>query len=233
MNCAIHSDTPAVAYCRTCGKPLCSACKHDVHGVVYCEDCIAARLGDTMPAAAPGAGATPPVMMPVTSGPSPGLAAVLGFIPGVGAMYNGQFARAFAHVIIFVMLIVGASEIHFVFGIAIPIFIVYMVFDAHQSAKAKQLGMAAPDPLGLDRLFGAQNAPTPGVAVAATSDAQAEQAPPSNNLPVGAIVLIGLGVLFLLSNFGVFQFFRIVKLWPLVFIALGLWIAYQRTTTKA
>ncbi len=69
--------------------------------------------------------------------------------------------------------------------------------------------------------------------MAATSDAQAEQAPPSNNLPVGAIVLIGLGVLFLLSNFGVFQFFRIVKLWPLVFIALGLWIAYQRTITKA
>ncbi len=228
MNCATHTETPASVYCRTCGKAMCDTCKRDVMGAIYCESCLAARLHG-------GVAATPGVPMTVAApgAPNPGVAAMLGFIPGVGAMYNGQFARAFAHVIIFVMLIVGASEIHFVFGIAIPIFIVYMVFDAHQSAKAKQLGMAAPDPLGLDRLFGAQNAPTPGVAVAATSDAQAEQAPPSNNLPVGAIVLIGLGVLFLLSNFGVFQFFRIVKLWPLVFIALGLWIAYQRTTTKA
>ncbi len=226
MNCANHTETPASVYCRTCGKAMCDTCKRDVMGAIYCESCLAARLHG-------GVAATPGVPVAAQGAPNPGVAAMLGFIPGVGAMYNGQFARAFAHVIIFVMLIVGASEIHWVFGVSIPFFVIYMVIDAHQSAKAKQMGLAAPDPLGLDRLFGTQNTPTPGVAPAATGDDQAEQAPPANGLPVGAIVLIGLGVLFLLANFGVFQFFRIVKLWPLVFIALGLWIAYQRTITKA
>ena len=39
------------------------------------------------------------------TGASPGLAFLLGFIPGVGAIYNGQYAKAFVHVIIFSLLI--------------------------------------------------------------------------------------------------------------------------------
>ncbi len=46
MNCANH-DTAAVAFCRTCGKPLCGTCTRDVRGVVYCEPCLAARLEST------------------------------------------------------------------------------------------------------------------------------------------------------------------------------------------
>ena len=44
MNCAVHTDTPAVAFCRTCGKALCENCKRDVMGAIYCEPCIAVRL---------------------------------------------------------------------------------------------------------------------------------------------------------------------------------------------
>ena len=44
MNCATHSDTAAVAFCRTCGKPLCNQCTRDVRGVIYCEACLAARM---------------------------------------------------------------------------------------------------------------------------------------------------------------------------------------------
>ena len=51
MNCATHSDTAAVAFCRTCGKPLCNQCTRDVRGVIYCESCLAARLEGTAPAA--------------------------------------------------------------------------------------------------------------------------------------------------------------------------------------
>ena len=51
MNCAIHTDQPATAYCRTCGKALCSSCQRTVNGVVYCEPCLAARLQDPMAAA--------------------------------------------------------------------------------------------------------------------------------------------------------------------------------------
>ncbi len=228
MNCATHSETPASVYCRTCGKAMCDTCKRDVMGAIYCESCLAARLHG-------GGAATPgvPVAVGVPGAPNPGVAAMLGFIPGVGAMYNGQFARAFAHVIIFVMIIVAINNISDFFGFGIPIFIFYMVFDAHQSAKAKQLGLPAPDPLGLDRLFGTQDTPPPGVAAATAGDAQTAQAPDSNSLPRGAVVLIVLGVIFLLGNFGVFHLIRIEKFWPLLIIALGLWIAYQRTAPKA
>jgi len=44
MNCAVHPEKEAAAYCRTCGKALCEDCKRDVMGAIYCEPCIAARL---------------------------------------------------------------------------------------------------------------------------------------------------------------------------------------------
>ena len=115
MNCTVHPDVAATSFCRTCGKPMCEKCSHSVHGVVYCEDCIASRLHDTMPSAPPASGFVPgtagaPVV--VTSGPSPGLAGVLaGFFPfGVGAVYNGQYAKGLAHLLIFVALVLGASQ---------------------------------------------------------------------------------------------------------------------------
>src|SRR5260221_595927 len=82
------------------------------------------------------------------------------------------------------------------------------------------------------RLHGG-GAATPGVAGPTAGDAQTAQAPDSNSLPRGAVVLIVLGVIFLLGNFGVFHLIRIEKFWPLLIIALGLWIAYQRTAPKA
>src|SRR5215470_11661851 len=97
MNCAIHTDTPASAYCRTCGKALCENCKRDVQGAIYCEPCIAARLQGAAVASA-------------TKAPSPGVAMLLGFIPGVGAMYNGQFIKGFVHVMIFVMLMIVSEK---------------------------------------------------------------------------------------------------------------------------
>src|ERR1700761_4860183 len=103
MNCANHVDVPAVAYCRTCGKPLCSACSRDVRGVIYCEECLASHLSGNVPP--PGSTAVPPGVEPPAGTPSPTLAAVLGLIPGVGAMYNGEFAKGFIHVLIFATLI--------------------------------------------------------------------------------------------------------------------------------
>jgi len=104
MNCANHFDREATAFCQHCGKPVCSECVRNVGSSIFCEPCLTARVGATAPPAgygytpAPGttgaAGYPPPGAAsypPVGAGePSPGLAAVLGFIPGVGAMYNGQ-----------------------------------------------------------------------------------------------------------------------------------------------
>jgi hypothetical protein len=169
------------------------------------------------------------------------IAGLLGFVPGVGAMYNGQFVKAFAHVLIFVMLIIAASNISGIFGVLIGFFVFYMAFEAYKTAEAKRHGLPAPDPLGLDRMFGIQESqqihstsvPSVGNAAAyppvtpQTPPLQVEPPPPPrDNAPIGAIVLIALGVIFLLDNL---QILRMHHLWPLFLIGIGLWIAYKRT----
>src|ERR1700742_3709737 len=160
MNCAVHTTTPATAYCRTCGKALCDDCKRDVMGAIYCEPCIAARL-QGQPTAAPNVsyGTVPPppsAMGRVPGAPNPVLAGILGFIPGVGAMYNGQFTKAFAHVVIFILLIFPTDNVSGLFGLLIGFFVIYMAFEAYKTAEAKRAGVPAPDPLGLDKLLGVQ-----------------------------------------------------------------------------
>ena len=249
MNCTVHPQTQAVAYCRTCGKALCEECKRDVMGAIYCEPCIAARL-QGQPAAATFV-APPPPSAP--GAPSPVLAGLLGFIPGVGAMYNGQFVKAFIHVVIFVGLII-ATDAYGPIGILIAFWVFYMAFEAFKTAEARRMGLPPPDPLGLDKMFGLQEsqqappaAPT-GVGTTATSapgsaapNVQTPMQPPAqviappppaqDNAPIGAVVLIALGAIFLLSNN--LPWFRAGRLWPLFLIGIGLWIAYKRTSLRA
>jgi hypothetical protein len=223
MNCATHNDIAAVAFCRTCGKPLCGNCTRDVRGVIYCEPCLAARLEGTAPAA----GFVPPqtpyqqvmdqglglkVPPGPTSGPNPVVAGILGAIPfGVGAVYNGQYAKGLAHLFIFVMLIYGANEAgkwDWIFGICIPFFVIYQIIDAVRTAKAIQAGQPAPDPMGLGQAFGGSE----------RLDA--------SKIPIGAVVLIGLGVLFLLHTMGIMEY-GFERFWPLILIFLGGWMFYR------
>jgi cell wall-active antibiotic response 4TMS protein YvqF len=46
--------------------------------------------------------------------------------------------------------------------------------------------------------------------------------------PLGAVILIALGVLLLLDNLGVLSFHWTAQFWPIVLIALGLWLAFRR-----
>ena len=148
MNCANHVESPAVAYCRTCGKPMCSNCTRDVRGVLYCEQCLASQVSGTMPPPGPGA-PLPGAVPPVREG-SPGLAAILGFIPGVGAFYNGEYAKGFIHVLIFATLIWAADHVSGIFGIGIAAFVLYMPIEAYRTAKARQMGLQPPDPFGFN-----------------------------------------------------------------------------------
>jgi len=212
-------------------------------GAIYCEPCIAARLQGSTGGATTMPGAAPPPPMSMPGAPNPVMAGILGFIPGVGAMYNGQFVKAFAHVLIFVMLIIAANNISEVFGVLIAFFVVYMAFEAYKTAEAKRHGLPTPDPLGLDKMFGIQESqihssgipPVGSAAVYPSISPQPQPTPPlqvepppppQDNTPIGAIVLIGLGVLFLLQNLGVL---RMHHLWPLFLIGIGLWLAYKRT----
>src|SRR5258708_29933963 len=219
MNCATHTETPATGFCRTCGKALCDDCKRDVMGAIYCEPCIAARLH----------GAGPAVAQPVGDLPNPAVAGVLGFlVPGVGAWYNGQFAKGFIHVLIFALLIVCTNSFHWAFAFGIAAFPFYMAFEAYSTAKARQMGLPAPDPLGLDKLFGLQEA-QPAASGQTTSEPAGATpgSPAAVNRPIAAFVLIGLGFLFLLQNLGLFPHLHRIFI-PLVFIGLGVWIAFKR-----
>src|SRR5947209_1795318 len=207
MNCANHPDISAVAYCRTCGKPLCATCTRDVRGVIYCENCLAARVEGTIPPPPPPGTRAYVAPPPQSSGPNPALAGILGAIPfGVGAIYNGQYAKGLAHLIIFSLLCVGANRAgdpwDTVFGLAIAFFVVYQIIDAVRSARAIQAGLPAPDPFGLGQTFGA------GEKV------------DTSKIPIGAVVLILIGVLFLLRNIGLFSF-DFNRIWPLFLIGLG------------
>src|SRR5713226_6943301 len=226
MNCANHPEVSAVAYCRTCGKAMCANCTHQVRGVVYCENCLAERLEGVLP---PPSTLPParPVRDPDNRLPSPGAAAALGFIPGVGAMYNGQFMKGVVHVLAFVCLIWMADH----FGpIMVPIFFAYffyLIFDAYKTAHAIEMGQPVPDPFGLERMFGPSitattaRAVTP-VAPAATPGTAAPQQPPvecdvsRRGPPMGAFVLIVLGLLFMLGNLGLFEFYWMHRFWPVI-----------------
>jgi hypothetical protein len=226
MNCANHPQSPAVAYCRTCGKPLCTNCTRPVMGVIYCESCVAERMGTTAPPPPPGpyqqpssyqSGTIPP---PTTSGPNPVLAGILGAIPfGVGAIYNGQYTKGLAHLGIFILLVIGANQhdpLSWICGIGIAAFVIYQIIDAVRTAKALQVGQPAPDPFGLATMF------SPG----------GDRADFTRGVPTGAVVLIGLGVLFLLHNLGLW-FLSVDRLWPIILIVLGVWLFIRRQACVA
>jgi hypothetical protein len=159
MNCANHPDRERVAFCQDCGKPLCQECIRTVGSSVYCEQSLAARLGGVgVPPPSGGSypypgsdGAIPPPPPPLPGEPNPGLAALLGFIPGVGAMYNGQYAKGVVHLIVFAILVSLADD-HAIFGLFIAGWVCYQVIEAHHTARARRDGTPLPNPFGLNDL---------------------------------------------------------------------------------
>jgi hypothetical protein len=239
MNCANHPEVAATAYCRNCGKALCPACQRDVRGAIYCEDCLAARV-----AGAPAVAGASAVAVGPTGEGNPVAAALLGMIPGVGAMYNGQMLKAFIHVVIFATAIWAADHVNDAFGVIIAFWWFYMVFDAYKTAKARQLGLPLPDPFGFERMWpgsvsaagGAVAAPgvqpAQGVPAATAPGAVPAAAPPQeiprSNVPTGAIVLIVIGVLFLLDTMGIGSWHWFGRFWPLVLIIMGVLVWIRR-----
>ena len=216
MNCAVHTDVDAVGYCRNCGKAMCSTCVRPVRDVLYCEDCLATIMGipAATPAALPGPLVPPPGALPppVPSRPtsSPGVAFVLGLFPGLGAVYNGEYNKALIHIVVFIAMIFGLNTdigdaAETVLSLLVAGFILYMAFDAMRVAKARNLGETPVDPLESW----------------------------SKNRPVGPIILIALGVLFLLNNFNWFPFWRIQRLWPLVLIGVGILMFRNRLERRS
>lgn len=196
MKCAVHPDIEATGFCRNCGRALCPQCTREVRGALYCETCLGTILGTPQAVA---------VTPPPPGDSRPAVAAVLGFIPGLGAVYNGEYIKALIHVVVFASLIAAmvadlpGSFQAFVI-VSFIAFCCYMPVDAYRVAKARSTGEVAPP----DLLQG------------------------PNRKPIGAIVLIGLGVLLLLANFGLLERDWFAKAWPIGLVVLGGWLLWDR-----
>jgi hypothetical protein len=217
MKCAVHPDVDAVGYCRNCGKAMCSTCVRPVRDVLYCEDCLANVIGipGTVPAVASNPASTdtfavPPPPAPPRVGGNPGVAFFLGLFPGLGAVYNGEYNKALIHIVVFAAIIVGLSSDPgdggaLTLSLLLAGFVFYMAFDAMRTTRAKSLGEPTTDPLESW----------------------------SKNRPVGPIILIALGALFLLNNFDWFPFHFIWRLWPLILIGVGILLFRNRLSNRA
>jgi len=211
MNPTNEPEVPVVAYCRVCGKGLTETEKRVAQGTVYCADHLPTTESPwTAPAPPP-----PPPGASAGSGQangvSPGLAFVLGFIPGVGAIYNGQYAKGIVHVLILGLLIsiMSSGEAHGglepLFGLTTTAFFFYMAFEAYHTARKRQRGEVVDEFSSIMPLKG-----QPG------------------RLPVGPVLMIVLGVLFLLNNLDLLRIVHLVKYWPVALIALGVYMLYAR-----
>lgn len=193
MKCATHVDVDATGFCRNCGKPMCAECARDVRGALYCEDCLVASLAGTAPA-----GAQPPRS-------NAGAAAALGLIPGLGAVYNGDYTRAIIHVAIWAGLLATGltesfGEVSPLVWIAFGLFPIYTSLDSYRAAQNRQLAAAGGETIvGMTRSS------------------------------VGAIVLMVLGGLALLGNLGWIRGEWVNKGWPLILIGVGVWIYMKRS----
>jgi hypothetical protein len=196
---------------------MCSACVRQVRDVLYCEDCLAGIMG--IPGAVPAAASVPapapgvlPPPYPSRSASNPGVAFILGLCPGLGAVYNGEYNKALIHVVVFVTLVIGASSdvdtgLMVILILSAIGFCFYMAIDAMRVAKAKNLGGDAP-PDALESW--------------------------SKNRPIGPILLIAIGILFLLNNFDWFSFHRVERfLWPVILIGVGVLLFRSRLGNRA
>ncbi|MBI1791669.1 MAG: hypothetical protein HYR60_29415 [Acidobacteria bacterium] len=204
MTCAKHPETAAVAYCRSCGIGLCEGCRRTGNGIIYCAEHLPAGASEAPPPA--------PAPSPAPGAGNPGLAFLLGLIPGVGAIYNGQYAKGLVHAIVFGLLIsIGSSSPGAMEPMVVMMtiaFVFYMAFEARHTA-CKRLQGAVVDEFSslVDMKGGSSNA--------------------------GAITLIVVGVVFLLNTLEIVHLRQVVKFWPVLLIALGASMLYSRIRSES
>lgn len=215
MNCANHPELQATAYCRTCGKPMCDQCRRDGFGTVYCDEHLAAAVPPVPPPGAgapppfsPYAGAAPPVPRVYTS-VSPGMALFLGFIPGVGAIYNGQYAKGILHAVIWGVLMSIAdsramNDARPVGVITVMAYWAYMALEAYHTARKRRAGEPVDELSSILNLRGGRD------------------------LPAIAIGLIVFGGILLLHTLDLLDFERVMRFWPVLLIGAGVYLLYGR-----
>jgi hypothetical protein len=226
--------TPGIlGYCRICGIALTEANVVNAQGTIYCKEHAPMSTTGIPFGAAPQGPPPGPPQSPYTAPPSPysappgypmppqmanpnvspGVAFLLGAIPGVGAIYNGQYGKGLMHVVIVGLLISVTSNsatsngLEPLFGLMIAAFWFYMCFEAYHTARLRQMGQPVDEFSSLLPIKG------------------------GSSFPFAPILLIVLGTVFLLSNLELLELRKVLRFWPAILIALGVYMLYARYAT--
>jgi hypothetical protein len=65
-------------------------------------------------------------------------------------MYNGQYAKGVAHLVIFAVVDTLQNNVNGIFSILVAAWVIYQMIDAYQTAKARRDGTALPNAFGLN-----------------------------------------------------------------------------------
>jgi hypothetical protein len=211
MNPTDQPNTPVVGYCRACGIALTQSSVRYAQGTIYCEEHAPAGAPAAPEAASPYTAPAPPPAGDTSA--SPGLAFLLGMIPGVGAIYNAQYAKGLVHLVIFGLLISianssAASGLEPLFVMVTVGWYFYMPFEAYHTALKRQRGEALDE---FSSLFPLKKEP---------------------GFPVAPVLLIVVGIIFLLNNLEIVRLYQLLRYWPAFLIALGVYMLYNRMSSS-
>jgi len=203
--------------CARCKEALAAGQQVEHRGAVYCMNCIGRALnGETTAQKESGApGLIERARQALDSEAAKGQwpyarnpthAVLLSLLPGLGQMYNGQMAKG---VVVMVAFFALASTLP---PLVVPLYF-WNLFDAYWGARAvgEPGSPVAPSPFPL-----APEIPFPPAAAA-------QDWPQSPTAPAWGVLLIVLGILFLLNNFGI-TWLTWDRLWPATLLCLGIWL---------
>lgn len=191
-------EQPVKGYCRVCGTGLTAETVRYAGGTLYCVEHVPAGVRTS----------EPPREYSANGSGNPGLAFFLGLIPGVGAIYNGQYAKGLIHAVVFGLLISISSSGHIsslepVFAMLSAAFVFYMAFEARHTAIRRMRGEPVDE-------------------FSSLVDTQSRQSYSA------AVALIFLGIVFLLNTLEIIEMRQMIRFWPVLLIATGLGMLYSR-----
>lgn len=191
MKCYYHKSKEANYSCKLCSRPLCKECIEEIKGQYFCKDCVQKFVNGKI---------EKKIEEEKRAYKSPGGAALLSIVPGLGQIYNGQIVKAIGIIFLFVSLIILIDI--YSSGPLFPLLLAAVclggIVDAYRTAK-------------LHNLISKGLAP-----------AESLRMVPEGSIWWG-ISLIIVGLLFLLHNFGI-RLNWLGDFWPLLLIGIGVYL---------
>jgi hypothetical protein len=150
----------------------------------------------------------PPAASYAHSNTSPGLAFFLGCIPGVGAIYNGQYAKGILHAVLWGLLMSVATSrasrgLEPLFIVMVMSWWAYMAFEAYHTACKRRAGEPVDEYSSILTLGG-------------------------KHVHVAGVALILLGAVLLLHTLDLIDFESVARFWPVLLIAAGAYLLAGR-----